>query len=183
MDYEKLLKTYRKRAIVTDIELDGKSSFSAVSYGREDIKKLIPHRDPFLLVDRIAGIDIAEGEETIIAVRHISADDPVFKGHFPGFPVYPGALQVEMGGQAGLCLTYFALNKTHSIAPDAKPVNVRATKVLGALFLEPLFPGKDAKIIAKTLEYDGYFGTVLTQIISDDKICTVGIAEVIFLDE
>jgi len=90
---------------------------------------------------------------------------------------------MEMSGQLGLTLSYFFLNKTNAIADDATPAPVRATKVLGALFLEPLEPGKTVQIIAKKLEYDGYFGTVLSQVLVDGKVSCVSISEVIFLDD
>ncbi len=88
-----------------------------------------------------------------------------------------------MGGQLGLCLTYFVVNQTTEIKPDSEMIQVRATKVLGSMFVEPLLPGHEATIIAKRLEYDGYFGTVLSQIITRGKVNTVSIAEVIFLND
>lgn len=183
MDYEKLLKQNRKKPITSFEELEGKSSFSKLDCGIKDIKKIIPHREPFLLVDRLTGIDLEENNELIIGTRVIPEDDPVFKGHFPEFPVYPGSLQLEMGGQLGLCLTYFVVNNRTDIAEDAQMIQVRATKVLGALFLQPLLPGKEALLISKRLEYDGYFGTVLSQVIFEGKVCTVSISEVIFLND
>ncbi len=63
----------------------------------EDIKKLIPHRYPFLLVDRVLEI----GEESITAVKNVSVNEPFFQGHFPGAPIMPGVLQVEALAQAG----------------------------------------------------------------------------------
>lgn len=183
MDYARLLKQNRKKPIATIEELAEKSTFAKLDYGRDDIKKLIPHREPFLLIDNLLGIDLDKEGEVIIGSQFVSADDPVFKGHFPEFPVYPGALQVEMGGQLGLCMTYFIVNNTTSIADDVSMVQVRATKLLGALFLEPLLPNTTVTVIAKRLEYDGYFGTVMSQVISDGKVCTVSIAEVIFLDD
>lgn len=187
MDYESLLKSYRKKPVATIEELRKSPGFAALDCGQEDIKRIIPHRDPFLLVDRLTAVDLGDGltdnAETIVGERFIDPADPVFRGHFPDYPVYPGALQFEMSGQLGLCLTYFTVNRATSVAQDAKPVKVMVTRVHGGIFLEPLLPGVTAKLIARKLEYDGYFGTVLSQVLSGDKICSVSISEVIFMDD
>jgi len=183
MDYDKLLKKNRRKPIVSPEMLSGETSFTLLNFGQDQIKKIIPHRDPFLLVEKLTAVDLSEGEECIVGTRIIPASDPVFQGHFPDFPVYPGSLQLEMGGQLGLCLTHFFLNKTTEIPADASPSPVRATKVLGALFLAPLLPEKEVTLIAKKLEFDGYFGTVLSQVVCEDKVCCVSISEVIFLDD
>lgn len=182
MSYENLLRQYRKSQITTLLQLEKKQSFIKLNYAQEEIKKIIPHRKPFLLIDRIIGVDLTKDQETIIGSRLISRSDPVFQGHFPDHPVYPGTLQLEMSGQLGLCLTYFVINNKKAIDENTKAVSVRATKIYGALFLEPVFPDREVILISKKLEYNGYFGTVLSQVISDDKVCCASIAEVIFID-
>ena len=99
MDYFALLRQNRKKPLVSLSELEKKQAFSSLQYGREEIKRIIPHRDPFLLVDSLLGLDLTEGEETVFGSRYISGQDPVFTGHFPDFPIYPGTLQLEMAGQ------------------------------------------------------------------------------------
>ena len=182
MDYASLLKKYRKKPLVDVRAPDGLTAIP-LEYGRDAIERVIPHRDPFLLVDSLTGLYQGPDVVTITGTRMISPDDPVLTGHFPGYPVYPGSLQIEMGGQLGLCLTHFVVNDTTSIDETAKPVQVRATKVLGALFSAPLLPGVEAVIMAQKIEYDGYFGVVLSQVLSGKTVCCTSIAEVIFLDE
>lgn len=182
MDSQNLLRQYRKKPIITLRELTQKVTFSQLKYNQESIKKIIPHREPFLFVDKLTGLDLARDEELIIGLREISEKDPVFQGHFPDFPVYPGSLQLEMAGQIGLCLTYFVLNSRNSIAEDAEPLQVRATRIIGALFVEPVYPGREVTLIAKRLDHNDFFGTVLSQIISDQKVCCVSISEVMFLN-
>lgn len=65
---------------------------------RTQIEAILPHRDPFLLLDRV--VEVVPGEYAI-AERDILATDDVFRGHFPGHPVFPGVLQLESLAQTG----------------------------------------------------------------------------------
>lgn len=71
------------------------------SFDFEAIKKVLPHRYPFLLVDRVLEL----GESTIVALKNVTANEPFFTGHFPELAVMPGVLQIEaMAQAAGLIL-------------------------------------------------------------------------------
>src|SRR5215475_4867604 len=69
---------------------------------RFGIKQLLLHREPFLLLDRVTAVDLHV--LSAAGTRWIDPADPVFRGHFPEVPVYPGVLLVEIIGQLGLCL-------------------------------------------------------------------------------
>jgi beta-hydroxyacyl-ACP dehydratase FabZ len=63
-----------------------------------EIMKLLPHRYPFILVDRV--VELVEGDK-IIALKNVTIDEPFFAGHFPGAPIMPGVLIIEAMAQAG----------------------------------------------------------------------------------
>ena len=73
-------------------------------YNTQDIERMLPHRYPFLLVDKVMEIT----EDTIIGVKNITMNEPQFTGHFPGNPIFPGVLQIEAMAQCG---GVFALSK------------------------------------------------------------------------
>ena len=81
-------------------------------FGIETIKEILPHRYPFLLVDRVLEI----GQQRIVAVKNVSANEPFFQGHFPGKPIMPGVLMVEALAQAGGILILVTLNKRGMLA-------------------------------------------------------------------
>ncbi len=173
MDHDALLRLNRKKPLIAIERL------SPLLWGRDDIKRILPHREPFLLVDRLTGVSF--DEEAIAGSRFISPEDPIFAGHFPEYPVYPGCLEVEMIGQLGLCLHYFLQGRSTAVPTDVQPLRVRATRIVGAFYLEPVLPGREVALLAKKLEYDEYFATMIGQVIADGKVACVAIGEVCFL--
>jgi 3-hydroxyacyl-[acyl-carrier-protein] dehydratase len=82
---------------------------SAVSIGIEKIEELLPHRSPFLFVDRVVSLEI---DQKIVAERELRPDEPFFKGHFPGRPIMPGVLITEALAQtSGLLLALSAVER------------------------------------------------------------------------
>jgi 3-hydroxyacyl-[acyl-carrier-protein] dehydratase len=171
MEYEKIAKKNRKRAVLDE----SASSFVNVSFGREEIKKLVPHREPFLLVDRIDGIDLEQGG--IVGGRRIDPSDPVFEGHFPDYPILPGVLQIEMIGQLAICYYDFHKRKSTEIGNDTRTLGVRALKIYHTIFQDEVIPGDDVQIMAKLLEEDEYKFKGIGQVIKAGKVCTIAIAE------
>ena len=171
MEYEKIAKKNRKRGVLdTDAP-----SYVKVSFGREDIKKLVPHREPFLLVDRIDGIDLEQGG--IVGGRRIDPSDPVFRGHFPDYPILPGVLQIEMIGQLAICYYDFHKRKSTEIGDDIRTLGVRALKIYHTIFQDEVRPGDDVQIMARLLEEDEYKFKGIGQVIKPGKVCTIAIAE------
>jgi 3-hydroxymyristoyl/3-hydroxydecanoyl-(acyl carrier protein) dehydratase len=160
---------------------DPSTSARDVHIGRDDIERLIPHRDPFLFVDKITAIDLECSR--LRGQRFIDPADPVFAGHFPGHPVYPGALLLETLGQFGLCLLYFTGKRTLVIGEDTQPGNLRLIRVQHATFLSEVEPGDRLDVTASVFEHDDYTATCLGQVMKDDTICTFGVMEVFFVED
>jgi 3-hydroxymyristoyl/3-hydroxydecanoyl-(acyl carrier protein) dehydratase len=140
----------------------------AVDLGRADVEKLLHHRDPFLFIDRITAVD--RESLSIECRRRIDPADPVFVGHFPGEPIYPGVLQMEAIGQAALCLEGIL----HGLR------SARALKVHHAVFLEAVRPADELVIAAKSFQAGDYTAVWSGQILRDDVICCFSILEVYF---
>ena len=75
----------------------------------EEIRNYLPHRYPFLLVDRVVELELGE---SIVAYKNLTINEPFFDGHFPGKAVFPGVLLVEAMAQAAGILGFRSMNKT-----------------------------------------------------------------------
>ena len=100
------------------------------------IQKILPHRYPFLLVDRVTDID--EGK-SIRAYKNVSISEPVFEGHFPGHPIYPGVMIVEGMAQAGGVLAFESASKEDQEAAKNKVVYFMS--IDKCKFRQPVRPG------------------------------------------
>jgi UDP-3-O-[3-hydroxymyristoyl] N-acetylglucosamine deacetylase/3-hydroxyacyl-[acyl-carrier-protein] dehydratase len=99
-------------------------------YNINDIERMLPHRFPFLMVDKIMEIQ----EESIIGVKNITMNEPIFTGHFPGNPVFPGVLQIEAMAQVG---GIFALSKVE----DPHLYSTYFMKIDNVKFKQKVIPG------------------------------------------
>ena len=96
-----------------------------------DIMKVLPHRYPFLLVDRI--LDMDPGEK-ITALKNVTFNEPFFPGHFPGYPVMPGVLILEAMAQAGGVMAY-------QVIPDMENRLIYFMSIDKVKFRRPVVPG------------------------------------------
>ena len=97
--------------------------------------ELLPHRFPFLLVDRVLDYTISDEKKTLKAIKNVSYDEPYFQGHFPVTPVLPGVLILESMAQATGILAFTMVGK-----PNADELYYFAS-VENAKFRKPVIPG------------------------------------------
>ncbi len=100
-----------------------------------EIQEILPHRYPFLLVDRITDMEKAK---SITGYKNISISEPAFMGHFPGHPIYPGVLILEGMAQAGGVL---ALKSNDLTQEELKNKVIYFMSIDGAKFRSPVRPG------------------------------------------
>jgi len=100
-----------------------------------EIQEILPHRYPFLLVDRVNSL--AKSED-IVAFKNVSISEPVFQGHFPGHPIYPGVMILEGLAQAGGLLAFQSMELTKEEAAEKVVYFMSIDK---AKFRKPVRPG------------------------------------------
>ena len=108
-----------------------------------EIKEYLPHRYPFLLVDRVLEL---EPEKRIVAIKNVTINEPFFQGHFPHYPVMPGVLIVEAMAQAAALLSF----KSMGTRRDDNTV-VYLVGIDGARFKRPVVPGDTLILEAEKL--------------------------------
>jgi 3-hydroxyacyl-[acyl-carrier-protein] dehydratase len=109
----------------------------------QEILGFLPHRYPFLLIDRIVEF---ERQKRLVAIKNVTINEPFFQGHFPGYPIMPGVLVVEAMAQAG------GIIMMHEI-PDREKKLVVFTGIEKAKFRRPVTPGDQLRIEVEVLSF------------------------------
>lgn len=122
--------------------------FTEILEGRQElnvqeIMQILPHRYPFLLIDRVVEI---ERKKRIVAIKNVTMNEPFFQGHFPGVPVMPGVLVVEAIAQAGGTLLLPEV-------PDRDKLLIMFTTIERAKFRRPVVPGDQVRIEIDVLNW------------------------------
>ncbi len=107
------------------------------------IMAILPHRYPFLLIDRVTEI---ERKKRIVAIKNVTINEPFFQGHFPDYPIMPGVLMIEAVAQAGgaLLLTEF---------PDRAERLMVFTGIENARFRRPVVPGDQLRLEVTVVQW------------------------------
>ena len=126
----------------------------------QEIQKIIPHRFPFLLIDRI--IDLQPNKK-LIAIKNVSINEHFFVGHFPEEKIMPGVLIIEAMAQAGCVYFYYSKNLI------GKQLIYFLGKV-NAKFLAPVVPGDQLRIEVTTIKFLAKTGVIKTEAFVKDKL-------------
>jgi len=111
----------------------------------EDLMKILPHRYPFLLVDRVIEL---EPQKRVVAIKNVTINEPFFQGHFPGHPIMPGVLIVEAMAQAGGVLLMGAVED-----PESKVVYFMS--IDNIKFRKPVKPGDQLRFEVEMVQLRG----------------------------
>jgi 3-hydroxyacyl-[acyl-carrier-protein] dehydratase len=126
------------------------------------IMELIPHRPPFLMIDKV--VDVVAGERAI-GVKNVTINDGFFQGHFPARPVMPGVLIIEAMAQTAAVLV------VHTLGPMAQGRLVYFMSVDNARFRRPVVPGDTLKVHVTSLRHRGNVWKFEGQAKVDGKLC------------
>jgi len=136
-----------------------------VLYNVVEIQKILPHRYPFLLVDRIT--DLRQGEY-IEGYKNISISEPVFQGHFPDHPIYPGVMIIEGMAQAGGVLAFKSMDNASLEEIENKVVYFMS--IDKAKFRAPVTPGDKLVYKINVIKNKGAIWQLDAKAYIDDKI-------------
>jgi 3-hydroxyacyl-[acyl-carrier-protein] dehydratase len=136
-----------------------------VLYNVVEIQKILPHRYPFLLVDRIT--ELKEGEY-IEGYKNVSISEPVFQGHFPDHPIYPGVMIIEGMAQAGGVLAFKSMDNATQEEIENKVVYFMS--IDKAKFRAPVTPGDQLIYKIDVIKNKGAVWQLDAKAYVDDKV-------------
>jgi 3-hydroxyacyl-[acyl-carrier-protein] dehydratase len=124
------------------------------------IQRILPHRYPFLLIDRV--VEIVR-QQRLVALKNVTINEPFFPGHFPGFPIMPGVLVIEAIAQAGGVLLLTEIE-------DRDSKLLVFTGIERAKFRRPVVPGDQLRIEVEVLAWRQNAGRMLGKAFVGDKL-------------
>ena len=125
-----------------------------------EIQSLLPHRYPFLLIDRVIEL---EPLKRIVALKNVTMNEPFFQGHFPGAPVMPGVLIIEAMAQAGAVLLFREV-------PDRENKLMYFAAIEEARFRKPVIPGDQLRLEVSVLKYRKGYGKLEAKAYVDGNV-------------
>lgn len=130
----------------------------------EKILKILPHRYPFLLVDRV--LEMEKGK-SIVAIKNVTCNEHFFQGHFPQKRIMPGVLIIEALAQAGGILLYHSL-------PEPEKMLIFMSKIDNAKFRKPVVPGDQLRLEGEILKLRSKFSHMKGKAYVDGEIVAEG---------
>jgi 3-hydroxyacyl-[acyl-carrier-protein] dehydratase len=131
-----------------------------MTFDIQEILEFLPHRYPFLLIDRIVEF---EPTKRLVAIKNVTINEPFFLGHFPGYPIMPGVLVIEAMAQAGGIIMMHEL-------PDRQSKLVVFTGIERAKFRRPVTPGDQLRIEVDVLSFRTRAGKIQGRATVDGKL-------------
>lgn len=129
-----------------------------------EIQKILPHRYPLLLIDRVT--DIVNNEK-LLGFKNVSIGEQVFEGHFPGHPIYPGVMILEGMAQAGGILAFKSMDMTEEEAAEKV---VYFMSIDNAKFRSPVRPGDRLEYEISVLKHKGAIWVLQGKAFVDGKL-------------
>jgi 3-hydroxyacyl-[acyl-carrier-protein] dehydratase len=131
-----------------------------MTFAIQEILDFLPHRYPFLLIDRVVEFEPAR---RLVAIKNVTFNEPFFQGHFPGYPIMPGVLVVEAMAQAGGMIMLAEI-------PDRDKKLVFFTGIERAKFRRPVTPGDQLRIEVEVLAFRSRAGRIAGRALVDGKL-------------
>jgi 3-hydroxyacyl-[acyl-carrier-protein] dehydratase len=142
-----------------------------------EIQEILPHRYPFLLVDRVTKI---EKNEALSAYKNVSISENVFQGHFPGHPIYPGVMILEGMAQAGGILAFKSMDMTKE---EAAQKVVYFMSIDKAKFRAPVKPGDQLEYRISVIKHKGAIWMLKGEAYVDDKMVSEAELKAMIVDK
>jgi 3-hydroxyacyl-[acyl-carrier-protein] dehydratase len=130
-----------------------------MTFDIQEILEFLPHRYPFLLLDRVIEF---EPTKRLVAIKNVTINEPFFQGHFPGYPIMPGVLVVEAMAQAGGIIMMAEMTDRHEKL-------VVFTGIEKAKFRRPVTPGDQLRIEVEVLSFRARYGRIQAVAMVDGK--------------
>ena len=142
-----------------------------------EIQEILPHRYPFLLVDRVTDI---QKNETLTAYKNVSISENIFQGHFPGHPIYPGVMILEGMAQAGGILAFKSMDMSKE---EVAQKVVYFMSIDKAKFRAPVKPGDKLEYRISVIKHKGTIWMLKGEAFVDDKLVSEAELKAMIVDK
>ena len=142
-----------------------------------EIQKILPHRFPFLLVDRVTELN---ANESLTGYKNVTIGEQIFEGHFPGHPIYPGVMILEGMAQAGGILAFKSMDMSEEEAANKV---VYFMSIDGAKFRNPVRPGDRLEYRMRVVKHKGAIWILEGKAYVDDKLVSEAELKAMIVDK